>query len=495
MEAADWVGRRVLSAAATSWYSQESLLPRLGADMAIGDGLVRRQLHEICRRPVKPGTREQRTLSLLADVVAEGYLSRWQALIVKGREPHMERAARCVAAHMLDQGLHPAHLRREIKSRLGGAGSVEDLLGLFIEMEAEGEREFSGFVLLQGKVPAADVASKSARWLSKETVSALLATDFPQHTSIRNSGGLSFRVRARDPYSAALEMTEVFDRLRNRVRYLRGSRDLIAHPKLFITGVAEPQDFERGDQAVSIRALEKAGVLFDAPVAEADGFRIDDALELAAPLTGSSPSTAVAGAWASLESLLFCDTDEADRDEGRAVAADRAAALVAAGWPRAELTALSYRKEVLSADTRLCLELASVGDENRDRVRILVRWLNSGVPLPQIAPPDLAALRRMSELVEHPYRTLGRVNGYLRGALRRLYRQRNIVLHGGSTRSVALRASLRTAGPLVGAALDRIAHGYTATEISPLDLATRAQLALRIVEDPDGWPLHELLGT
>lgn len=91
--------------------------------------------------------------------------------------------------------------------------------------------------------------------------------------------------------------------------------------------------------------------------------------------------------------------------------------------------------------------------------------------------------------------TLSRVNGYLRGALRRLYRQRDIVPHGGSPLSVALRASLRTAGPLVGAALDRIAHGYASSDVPPPELAARAQLALRLVADSDGWRLHELLET
>lgn len=101
----------------------------------------------------------------------------------------------------------------------------------------------------------------------------------------------------------------------------------------------------------------------------------------------------------------------------------------------------------------------------------------------------------MRELIDKPYGTLGRVSGYLRGALRRLYRQRNIVLHGGSMRSVALRASLRTADPLVGASLDRIAHGYTSCDVAPLDLASRAQLAIKLSGDRDGWGLHEMLGT
>lgn len=490
VEAADWVTRQVLSPAATSWYARESLLPRLGRDAAVRDGQVRRQLNEVCKRPLRAGTRGQRSLALLADLVESGYLRRWHALITSGGDYNVERAARCITAHMLDQGFHQDHLRKQIKERLAPDASVAELVELFIDLQNNGEREFTGFVVLEGKVPAADVAAGSARWIDQEVVSALLAESFPDHPTLRISGGFRFRVQARDPYMVVVEMTEIFDRLRNRARYLRGRQELAAHPVLFIDGMPRPQEFQRGDPSVTVQSLAKAGVLYDGPAALEDGFRLDDALELAAPLTGSSPSTAVAGAWAALESLLFCDTDETDRQEGRAVAADRAAALVAAGWCRAELTALSHRRELLDADARLRAELERAGTVNRARVEVLLRWLKSGAPSPVPAPADQAALDRMRDLANRPHATLGRVNGYLRGALRRLYRQRNIVLHGGSTRSVALRASLRTAGPLVGAALDRIAHGYASRDVPPLDLAARAQLALRIVEDPDGWRLH-----
>ncbi|GAA4240583.1 hypothetical protein GCM10022254_65820 [Actinomadura meridiana] len=497
VEAADWVSRHVLSQGSTSWYARESLLPRLGTDPAIGDGQIRRHLNEVCKRPIRAGSRGQRSLGLLADRVEEGYLHRWHTLITAGSGYDVERAARCITSHMLDQGFHQDHLRREINGRLDADADadVRELVELFIELQAEGDREFTGFVLLEGRVPAAQVAQNSARWLDKAAVSVLLAEQFPDYPAPRTSGGLRLQVKARDPHMAVVEMTEVFDRLRNRARYLRGRQQLSAYPMLFVDGVSRPQEFQRGDPAVTVQSLAKAGVLYDGPVAVAEGSRLDDALELAAPLTGSSPSTAVAGAWAALESLLFCDTDEADREEGRAVAADRAAALVAAGWPRAELTSISHRDGLLGTDARLRAQLDRAGGENRARVEIMVRWLAARPSAPALPPPDLAALDRMRELVARPRPTLGRVNGYLRGALRRLYRQRNIVLHGGSTRSVALRATLRTAGPLVGAALDRIAHGYAATDVAPLDLASRAEVAMRIVDDPDGWNLHELLGT
>jgi len=67
------------------------------------------------------------------------------------------------------------------------------------------------------------------------------------------------------------------------------------------------------------------------------------------------------------------------------------------------------------------------------------------------------------------------------------------VLHGGSTQSVALNATLRTAAPLVGAGLDRIAHAYLVNGVTPLDLAAKAELRLSLVGERDAPSLTDLL--
>ncbi|WP_182881423.1 hypothetical protein [Microbispora sp. H10949] len=494
VEAADWVGSHVLSQGSLAWYARESLLRRLKTDSALGDGQIRRHIHSTCLRPIRPGARSQRNMALLSDLVADGYLRRWRDVLTSG-PVHVERSARCIASHLLDEGFHQDFLRQEIKSRLGAAAGSVDLIDLLLELESRGDREYEGLIVIQDRVPAPQVASKSPHWLSREEVSHRLGTAYPHIEHVRASGGLLFRVRARDHVSAVQQVTELFDRVRNRVRYRRGQTALDVYPKVFLTGLADPQDFRRGDPAVTVLSLERVGVLYDLPDSGAHGLRIDDALELAAPLTESSPSTAVAGAWAAIESLLFCDTDEADREEGRAVAADRAAALVTAGWPRAELTALSYDPRIREADPRLRRDLDAIGGNNRERVRRMVRWLAADPVVHVDDPVTTAALGRMRELAAAPSVTLGRVERYLRGCFRRLYRQRNIVLHGGSTRSIALPSTVRTAGPLVGAALDRLAHGHAVSGVAPLDMAGRAELALRVVEDADGWGLHELLGA
>lgn len=81
----------------------------------------------------------------------------------------------------------------------------------------------------------------------------------------------------------------------------------------------------------------------------------------------------------------------------------------------------------------------------------------------------------------------------MRTALRRFYRQRNILMHGGTTNSIALSTALRTAAPLVSAGLDRITHAALVEGITPLQLAARAKLNLELVGSSDGRHLVDLL--
>lgn len=106
---------------------------------------------------------------------------------------------------------------------------------------------------------------------------------------------------------------------------------------------------------------------------------------------------------------------------------------------------------------------------------------------------DVAAAQRIRDMLAEPRRVLGEVCEAVQIAMRRLYRARNVVLHGGSTSSVVLDATLRTAAPLLGAGLDRIAHGYFDSGLEPLDLAARAGVALTLVDGETGLTVVDLL--
>jgi hypothetical protein len=101
----------------------------------------------------------------------------------------------------------------------------------------------------------------------------------------------------------------------------------------------------------------------------------------------------------------------------------------------------------------------------------------------------------MLGLIARPKETLKDVDMHMKTALRRLYRHRDILMHGGTTSSIAFSAALRTAPPLVGAGLDRITHASLVDATNPLQLASRAGLNIDRVGGGDGRHLVDLLGS
>jgi hypothetical protein len=81
---------------------------------------------------------------------------------------------------------------------------------------------------------------------------------------------------------------------------------------------------------------------------------------------------------------------------------------------------------------------------------------------------DRAATDRVCALLKDPKRVLQGVVTSVNQALLRLHRQRNLVMHSGSTNSVALSAALRTTPSLVGAGIDRVVHAAAEEGVSPL---------------------------
>jgi hypothetical protein len=53
-----------------------------------------------------------------------------------------------------------------------------------------------------------------------------------------------------------------------------------------------------------------------------------------------------------------------------------------------------------------------------------------------------------------------------------------MVLHWGKTNAVGIKSCLRAVAPLVGAGLDRVAHGSFTEKCAPLELAARAKIRL-----------------
>ncbi len=97
------------------------------------------------------------------------------------------------------------------------------------------------------------------------------------------------------------------------------------------------------------------------------------------------------------------------------------------------------------------------------------------------------------EVLADPGEELRTVRSHAADAIKRLYRQRNAVLHSGMTDAVALGSTLRIASPLVGAGIDRIAHAWFVHGRSPLQLAALADLRLDRLGSPEAASIPHLL--
>jgi hypothetical protein len=97
-------------------------------------------------------------------------------------------------------------------------------------------------------------------------------------------------------------------------------------------------------------------------------------------------------------------------------------------------------------------------------------------------------------MIAAPEVKLPNVRRYVAETFRRLYTQRNLIMHGGSFRSVTLRATLRTAPKLVAAGIDRVLDArLNEARTTPLALAARAQAELSLLGTPAARELCDLL--
>lgn len=436
----------------------------VGRDPGIGPPEERRILQQALRdRPILHDLNFH-TVALHIDRGEPGYLRRWADALRSTHSFGPERTARAIAAHLLDRRFSPDYLHRWWKFRLlhqEGERSLSDLVDEANDLAAAHPRPFE--VLIAFETALDKRRGVPTGYLPAEKVTSWLDVNGFDRRNLRQDGGTLLHVEALDAVAATQNATEILDRFAARLSLGSGAV-LRPHPKIWIRGEREPVAANRAHRGVAVRALAREKQIY----LTGEATVLDASLELLSHLQTSSPSAAVAGGWAAIEALL---SDRSDRSQ----AADRLAMIVACSFPRAELTFLSY---VMSErDSKLAAEL-DVLDANRDRAATALRKLGDADLEKVLSGKDRAAAARMRTLAHAPTKVLADVHAHLTDALRRMYRLRNLILHLGKTETVCLRASLRTAAPIVGAGFDRIVHAHYVEGMKPLELAARARTAL-----------------
>jgi hypothetical protein len=482
IEAVDWRARGVLSASALSWLARDA--ERIvGRDPAAGDRVIKTQLRDSFKSTLSPGTRHLRSLVELSALIQHGYLNRWTQKLES--KPSPERLARAIAAHLLDRGYSMPFLHRWARNHLRNEASLASIMESATELADRGPQPYE-VMLPFVSVPGANTRLTEAddAWRRAPQVQEWLTAHAGDPKGVRQSGGFVYTFNEQDPVSAAYRGARNIDRILSRSTLANpNARRPEPEGRIWVKGEPRPIKAPNATRNALVRSLVAESRLYDLQ----RGTDLDDALELLAAMNNGSPGPAIASGWAAIESLLVSPTDPEDSTEGRgAVAADRVALLVASSWPRGDLTALSYHHEPPQPDfVSMQLEAA---DSNRQRSRVIGDALASGRALALREPSDKAAAARMEKLMAAPKATLRDVEAHVTTAMRRLYRQRNIVMHGGSTGTLTLEATLRTCAPLAGAALDRITHARLTDGIGALQLVTRAQLGIARLTSDD--PIH-----
>ncbi|WP_176317573.1 integrase [Burkholderia vietnamiensis] len=456
----------------------------VGSDPVI-DGREKGQLSQHLSKPPNPNGSSFHGLKELRSRIDGDYMLRWARLFHTGSAAvGAERAARSIATHLLDLGFSDSHLSQWLREKSVALVDEAGLAGLCEDAHRElvmaGEATHT--LLFIFRTPMLGSVQLPPAWLSssREVTTWLKGNGFAT-TGVRAPAGLTIEVTARDKFSALDKGWAIIDNYAARALIATG-KPLEPLNDVWILGdSASPFRVSRRTRGVKIGVLHRQAKIF----VETDDTNVDAAFGLLAQLEHSSPSAAIAGGWAAIESLLGEPGD-------RSAAADNLAGLVACSLPRAELTTLSYVVEQNDPVLRARLD----GKSNRERAAIVGDMIRTQVAIPLIGTSDSAAKQRLEAFFRDPSGYLVELQRSISQAFHRLYRQRNHILHGGITSSIALPPTLRTTARLAGAGMDRVAHGLYADNLKPLELAARARIAIAMADiSMSTDSLVSLLGT
>jgi hypothetical protein len=243
-----------------------------------------------------------------------------------------------VAAHLLDLGYTPEHLHGWISRLRRERATAPEVIESAAELGRSPARVFEVLVVLLD-VPHRELAEQVDNWLAKGDVVAWLKQRGHDISGLRVGGGIRYHVHARDPYAAADEARQLVDRMTARASFLRRSRDGIRPAEsIWVDGHSAPIPIASPARGADVLTLVHEGHLYRASTVPVPRSTTRWSWRRGAL------GPALAGAWAAVESLLSEPDDPREEERsGKAVAADRLAAIIACSWPRAELTALAHR--------------------------------------------------------------------------------------------------------------------------------------------------------
>lgn len=465
-------------------------------DPGVGDESVRSSVVELLKALLpagntksKPTAGLQQTLEravAFADRCRTGYMLRWVEYVDQNDVPlaEVELSARLLVAHLFDEGFHRNHIHGWLSAQ-PQRSDLPTVLRKARDMLLEPRRSFK-FCVSFTRAPAEVRRSFGDDWLDSDTyIQRFRAATNPNRRPVprEGAGAVEWSIDARDPHAAMYELLEWQQKLIARVQLGFGQGAKVEFDDDVVDMSAQKVRTPLEDRrSIRVPTIQRSR-LFVGGTQSAQ--QLDGAIALLASQTGEVRGASIASVWAAAEGLL-------GRPGGKGIdVADKLADIVACSFPRAEVGDLA-RTWAEKGDGELADALR--GQASADQARLMSEYLRtSGDPGFKRAD-HRAAVARYLQLLANPSAVLLRVRGYYSSVFRRLYYQRNFIMHAAKFDSVTLGVSVRTAPALVAAALDRIVNAQQEPNgVSPLGLAARAENELQMVGQSGARPVYALL--
>ncbi|KQQ96420.1 hypothetical protein ASF72_01825 [Arthrobacter sp. Leaf141] len=482
-------------------YLGERCQQQISNDLGAGSSATRQLLQDKIRDLVSKKI-TQRVLAAEVEELARranrDYLVRWKEWAEAGSlsQQSVERTARLLVSHFLDDGFHATHIHGWLRSVL--ANKDTDVLTQILDegntMCRQNDSSFEFVVPLQRgslahhKDMLEDVLFKGDPTTlvdeyerAEQFMSVAPRGTFTRWVLHESAVIVQQSFSARDPHSAAAKLSEWLQKIEARSQI--GSPRPLTFSRIVLDRTNNRiRNLQSHSHGPRVPSLERHGLF----AREMDS-QLDNALGLLASSRALPQLASVATIWAAVEGLL-------GHPGAQGVdSADGLAAIVACGFPRAELEDLARRPMV---DTP---EAAKIGHdiaeaEGSERVRKLLEGLRQQGSKIFVQMKDIAAAERVLQIDNDPEGTIKRVQGYFTDVFRRLYYQRNFVMHAAKFDSISLPSTVRSAPKLVAAGLDRVVHArHVRRPVSPLALSARAGNEIAILGQSGAQDFYRLL--
>ena len=301
----------------------------------------------------------------------------------------------------------------------------------------------------QSRSPAPAPLGQAHRWI--------------QAKPARHQGSFLLEITARDVNAAADAARDVIAHLKTKFRL--GSRNSIGIlPTMWSMERRSGFPTLATNRMINLASFDRLGRLQDLTTAD----YLANTLALVEPLQTAAPHIAVMSGWSAIESLLVGPADRED-----IVAARRFSLIIAASLIRAEFTwlAKTYTSENDDADA----QALDGCQTNIERAKLFQMLAFTRPDLTLTNATDSLALQRVRPALQNPRQEITNIAEILTREFTRLYRKRNMVVHGGQIHGANLHSISETLTPLIGAGIDRIVHAELQFGVPPIELSAIAE--------------------